>query len=62
MVEIKSPWKSWTLWANGAMILVGAFAQFLSSLPPEAADAGWVGIVAGVVNVVLRFKTTSPIR
>ena len=61
MSEAKPFWKSKTLWANLAVVLVGVADQFIAGglIPPE-----WTPTVlgfVGVVNVILRTVTTAPL-
>lgn len=57
----KAWWKSWTLWFNGLLMLAGAGSEFLAGLPPEAAGTGWLLVLTGILNALLRFKTTAPV-
>jgi hypothetical protein len=60
-VSTKPWWTSWTLWFNGLLVLAGAALEVLGDLPPEAAGSGWIVTVTGVLNGLLRFKTSSPV-
>jgi hypothetical protein len=57
-MEKKSPFKSWTLYVNTLIIVVSAALGYLNEVAPGVA---WLGTATGIVNVLLRFKTSQPV-
>jgi hypothetical protein len=63
MEDQKAWWSSKTIWASvvgGAALLAGAFGVHV--LDDPAAQAEIVGVAMAIVGVVLRFKTSAPIK
>ena len=53
----KNWWTSKTLWL-GIVIVAGGIAEYIAGLPAGASIAT---IIAGVLSIVIRFLTNSPI-
>ena len=62
MIEKKKWYKSWTVWVGILQIVAAALlllADFLGKavFTPEA----WVLLAAGIIQIILRMKTTQPL-
>ena len=57
-MEAKKWYKSWTIWANVALIVIDAVNQMAGIMPIPPAVITSIGVVG---NILLRFKTDSPV-
>lgn len=58
--NVKSKWKSKTVWINALTTAVAIF-DYVSPIVPPAYQPALLALV-GVINVGLRFVTTQPIK
>lgn len=61
--KAKPWWRSRVIWFNASVAATGALVAALPQLQPLLPPAayGWVAVVLGVVNTVLRTVTNQPI-
>ena len=60
-MENKHFWDSWTFWVNAFFIVMAVAEVFVEvdlSFLPEGAQTA----IVGIANILLRFKTISPIK
>ena len=62
--EVKSPLKSKTVWVNMLVIGGGVLAYVAGHelMVDNTAAVAALGVAVGVINVVLRFVTKSPVK
>lgn len=56
-MEAKKWWQSKIFWL-GVLIIAGGIAEFIAGLPAEASAST---IAAGIIAIILRFLTNTPI-
>jgi hypothetical protein len=65
--DAKRWWQSVTIWFSAALVIAGGLVEYLNSTMPELTPyfgkwGGLATVTVGVLNVLLRYRTTKPLR